>query len=77
MAKAAKPGKTVRTVKIDGVDYEADQLSKDARQQIVNLRSTDQEILRLEQQLAIFRTARAAYAQALKTMLEEKPATEH
>jgi hypothetical protein len=45
-------------------------LSETARKQIVSLRTTEQEILRLEQQLAIFRTARNAYAQALKAELK-------
>lgn len=77
MAEETKAAKTERKLKIDGVEYAADQLSEAARTQVVNLRATDQEILRLEQQLAIYRTARSAYAQALKSQLEESKAPAH
>ncbi|MFC2992560.1 hypothetical protein [Halomonas tibetensis] len=58
-----------QTVTIDGTEYQLDQLSERARNQVVNLRVTDQEISRLNQQLAIAQTARTAYAQALKEEL--------
>ena len=77
MAEEIKGAKTERKLTIDGVEYAADQLSEVARAQVVNLRATDQEILRLEQQLAIYRTARAAYAQTLKAELKEIPAETH
>lgn len=78
MAEEIEAAKTERKITIDGVEYAADQLPEAARAQVVNLRATDQEILRLEQQLAIFRTARAAYAQALKSQLEDvKNGPEH
>ena len=77
MADATKADQTERKITIDGVEYSADQLSETARQQVGNLRATDQEIQRLEQQLAICRTARAAYAQALKAQLEQVPAATH
>lgn len=57
------------TVNIDGVSYPMEQLSENARAQIVNLRVTDQEIARLQTQLAIAQTARAAYAKALTAQL--------
>ena len=57
-------------ITIDGNDYALDDLSVNARSQIVNLRVTDQEIARLQTQLAITQTARAAYAQALAAELQ-------
>ncbi len=57
------------TVTIDGVSYPMEQLSENARAQIVNLRVTDQEIARLQTQLAIAQTARATYAKALAAQL--------
>ena len=57
------------TVTIDGVEYAMEQLSEEARNQVFNLRATDREITRLKQQLAIFQTARGAYAAALKMAL--------
>lgn len=61
MTKEAKKA----AITIDGMEYILDDLSANARAQIVNLRITDQEIARLQTQLAIAQTARAAYARAL------------
>lgn len=63
-----------QTVTIDGTEYDLAELSENARNQVVNLRVTDQEISRLKQQLAIYQTARTAYARALA---EELPKKEH
>ena len=57
-------------ITIDGVQYDLDTLNEIAKQQLVNLRVTDQEIARLQTQLAIAQTARAAYAQALAAELQ-------
>lgn len=66
-----------QTVTIDGKEYALDSLSEDARNQVVNLRVTDQEISRLNQQLAIAQTARTAYANALKKELDATESTAH
>lgn len=58
-------------VTIDGTDYALDSLSDQAKAQLTNLRVTDQEIARMQAQLAIFQTARASYARALKEELEK------
>ena len=58
-----------QTVTIDGTEYNAADLSENARNQVVNLRVTDAEIEKLKQQLAIFQTARTAYANALQQEL--------
>ena len=49
MTQETKPS----AITIDGNDYALDDLSANARSQIVNLRVTDQEIARLQTQLAI------------------------
>jgi len=54
-----------QTITIDGVEYKVSDLNDNAKNQIVNLRVTDQEIASLNQKLAIAQTARAAYANAL------------
>ena len=64
---------TLSTITIDGQQYDVNSLSDNAKAQIANLRVTDQEIQRLNQQLAIAQTARAAYARALES---ELPKTE-
>lgn len=66
-----------KTMTIDGKEYALDQLSEEARNQVVNLRVTDQEISRLKQQMAIAQTARTAYANALKNELESAESTAH
>ncbi len=63
---------TNRMISIDGQSYELNSLSETARNQLMNLQVTDQEISRLKQQLAIAQTARTAYANALKAELPEQ-----
>ncbi len=60
---------TEQNFTIDGTEYPLTSLSDEARSQLHMLRITDQEIQRLQWQLAIAQTARNAYAQALKTTL--------
>jgi nicotinic acid phosphoribosyltransferase len=63
------------TIKIDGQDYAVSALSDEAKAQVQNLRFTDQELARLQAQLAIAQTARISYAKALKAELDKtKPA---
>lgn len=59
-----------QTITIDGKEYDTAKLSEDARNHVVNVRVTDQEIERLQRQLAIHQTARTAYARALSSELE-------
>lgn len=61
-----------QTVTIDGTEYNVADLSENARNQVVNLRVTDAEIAKLNQQLAIFQTARTAYARVLSEELPKK-----
>lgn len=58
-----------RTVTIDGRGYDLEYLSDIAKSQIANLRIVDAEIARIERQLKIYKTARAAYARALSSEL--------
>lgn len=61
-----------KTITIDNREYGVADLSEVARNQVVNLRITDEEIRRLQHQLAIAQTARTAYANALKAELPSK-----
>ena len=63
------------TITIDGTEYNVADLSDNAKQQVANLRVTDAEIEKLKQQLAIYQTARTAYARALNEELPQKEAT--
>ena len=62
------------TIKIDNKDYDTDKLSDSVKAQLTSLQVTDQEIQRLNIQLAIAQTARNAYAKALGELL---PKTEN
>ncbi len=57
------------TISIDNKDYVLQDLSAEAKTQLTNLSVVDQEIARLQQQLAIAQTARIAYSNALKEEL--------
>ena len=62
------------TIEIDNKQYDTDTLSEAAKAQLTSLQVTDQEIQRLNIQLAIAQTARNAYARALGELL---PKTEN
>ena len=57
------------TIKIDNIEYNTDNLTPEALQQLQMLQVTDAEIARLSTQLAIAQTARIAYSKALKAAL--------
>jgi hypothetical protein len=56
-------------ITIDGKEYPLGSLSDDARAQLVSMQLVDQKIVDAQQQLAIFQTARNAYAKALQGAL--------
>lgn len=53
------------SVTIDGVTHTLESLGEQGREQLKNLQVTDQEIRRLQDQLAIMQTARNTYARIL------------
>ncbi|WP_232222396.1 MULTISPECIES: DUF6447 family protein [Halomonas] len=53
------------TITIDGQVYTLESLGQQGREQLQNLRVTDQELQRLQDQLAITQTARNTYARIL------------
>jgi hypothetical protein len=57
------------TINIDNTEYDLDTLPEKAKQNLQMLKITEQEIARLQSQLAIHQTARAAFAKALKDNL--------
>ncbi len=57
------------TIKIDDKDYDLDQLSVEAKQQLEMLAATDARLRELQRDLAIAQTARNAYARALGELL--------
>lgn len=59
-------------VTIDGIRYRLGDLSEQARAQLTHLRVTDDRINNLKRRLAIARTARQAYAEALAAALPKE-----
>lgn len=57
------------TIKIDNQTYDVDTLSKEAKVQVASLQFVDVEVARLQARLAAMKTARLAYANALKATL--------
>ena len=59
------------TITIDGVEYDTDTLSEQAKATIGSLQFVDAQMQQLRNELAIADTARIAYARALKGELEK------
>lgn len=55
-----------RVLTIDGVRYEHDKLSPAAKAQLANIRVVDQEIRRLQVQIAIAQAARVTFSRTLR-----------
>ena len=61
----------MNTINIDNKEFDVDALSENAKAQIISLRSCDQRMQALQQELAILQTARNAYSNALKAELPD------
>jgi hypothetical protein len=59
----------MKMVKIDGQDYDFDQMSPDAKGQFVSVQAADAKLNELKRDTAITVTARNIYMQALKKEL--------
>ncbi len=59
------------TITIDDQEYNTDNLSTEAKNQVASLQFVRTELLRLNAQVAVFKTAEAGYAKALKSELEK------
>ena len=56
-------------VTVDNVEYSLDDLSENAKSQIVNIQFVDNQIQQLRNELAVADTARIGYTNALKNEL--------
>ena len=59
------------SVTIDGKEYNLDDLSDKAKENLRSLQFTQGEMQKLQASLAIYNTAAAAYSTALKNELDE------
>ncbi len=58
-------------VTIDGKNYDTDQLSDEARNQLISIQYVDRKIQELNLEQAAMQTARNAYAKALSEILQK------
>ena len=56
-------------IKLNGQEFDTDQMSDSAKAQLNMLRAAEAEIMRLQAQLAMTQTARGVYAKALAEAL--------
>ena len=59
------------TITIDDKEYNLDDLSNQAKEQLASIQFVQGEMKKLEGQMAVYKTAQAAYTSALKAELEE------
>ena len=62
-------GSQMPSIKIDNKEYNVDSLSNEAKAQLGSIQFVDNEIARLQGQLAAMQTARNAYGKALSSLL--------
>jgi hypothetical protein len=60
----------MQMIKIDGKEYDYDNLSAEAKAQFQSLQFVDNELARFNAQVAAYKTARIAYAKALNQALQ-------
>ena len=60
-----------RKVSIDGTEYVLDDLSDNAKAQLLNIQFVDAQIQQLNNEWAVADTARIGYTRALKSELEK------
>ena len=59
-------------INVDGQELEFDDLSNEAKSQIVTLQFVQQNLKRLEAEIAVHKTAEIAYKTALKNALDKE-----
>ena len=64
-----------QTVSIDGNEYVLDNLSENAKAQLLNIQFVDAQIQQLNNEWAVADTARIGYTRALKSELEKNKDT--
>ena len=57
-------------ITVNGIEYDSDSLSENAKKQLSSIKYVKEEISKLEAKFAVLKTAEAAYAKALKDELE-------
>jgi hypothetical protein len=58
-------------ITIDGKEYDTDQLSDEARNQLISIQFVDRKLQELNLEKAAYQTARNTYARALSEILQK------
>jgi hypothetical protein len=58
-------------IKVDGVEYHSEDLTPSGQAQLQSLQFLEMQMQKLQQEMAVYRTAQSTYAQALKAEIEK------
>ena len=58
-------------IQIDGIEYNTEDLSDNGKAQLASLQFLEVQMNKLQNEIAVFQTAKAAYLAALKVELEK------
>jgi hypothetical protein len=58
-------------ITVDGTEYDTDSLSTNGKAQLASLQFLEVQMQKLKNEIAVYQTARAGYAAALKAELEK------
>lgn len=64
-------------VTIDGVEYNTEDLSDNAKAQVASLQFLEVQMTKLKNELAIYQTARSTYVHALKKTMEDSSSSDN
>lgn len=62
-------------ITVDGMDYNTEDLTDNGKAQLASLQFLEQQMIKLKSEIAVYQTARNAYAQALKAELDKAEAS--
>jgi hypothetical protein len=61
-------------ITVDGIDYNTEDLTDNGKAQLASLQFLEGQMAKLKNEIAVYQTARNAYAQALKAELDQHQA---
>lgn len=64
-------------ITVDGLEYNTEDLSDNGKAQLASLQFLEQQMAKLKSEIAVYQTARNAYAQALKAELDKAKENEN
>ena len=59
-------------ITVDGIDYNTEDLSDNGKAQLASLQFLENQLNKLQGEIAVYQTARASYMNALKSELEKQ-----